>query len=176
MRLIKSVYIYLPALVLGTVLAFGDFALAAGPTVSNKAETGRVKSYREWKSDLVQEALTRVTLTKTQRELSKKKDPNLGRSQGGTESASGVATERLEAQLQVDQNELETVRNFSMTDYLAGYLMKMQNKKAAFKEVAGKLTADEIVELMAAYANSVFGAHSADFVPNATSSADDRVR
>jgi hypothetical protein len=176
MGLKKAAFLYLPALVLLASVTVSISAAAAPAMAINKSESGRIKTYREWKSDLVQEALARVTATKTQREISRNRDPNLARNQGGMESASGLAIERLEAQLQADQNELETARNFSVTDYLAGYLMKVQNKKAAFKEVAAKLTADEIVELMSAYANTAFGAHSADFAPSANSSAEDRVR
>ena len=67
-------------------------------------------------------------------------------------------------------------KDLSVTDYFVGYLTKMQDKKAAFNEVAGKLTAEEVAELMSAYANSVFGAHNPEMPPSASNISADRVR
>jgi hypothetical protein len=57
-----------------------------------------------------------------------------------------------------------------------GYLTKIHDKKSAFKEVAGKLSPEEVAELMNAYANSVFGAHSSDLPASATNTAKDGAR
>jgi hypothetical protein len=67
-------------------------------------------------------------------------------------------------------------KDLSVTDYFVGYLTKLQDKKAAFNEVAGKLTAEEVAELMAAYANSVFGTHTSDLAPSANDLSSDRLR
>jgi hypothetical protein len=156
------------------VLAAGPYALRSSASLG--ASDTKIKSYREWKSERVQDALQRVTVTKTQLEITKSKDPNLSQQKGSMESGTSLALERLENQLQVDQNFLETTKNFSVTDYLAGYLMKVQNKKAAFNEVAGKLSSDEIAELMSAYATSAFGKPSSDLGPSANSTVEDHVR
>lgn len=145
----------------------------AAPAVNTDS---RVKSYREWKSEKVQEALVKVTSTKTQIELAKSKDPNMAHRKSATEAVSGVSLEKLEDQLSTDQNALDLARDLSVTDYFAGYLSKLPDKKAAFSEVAGKLTPDEVAELMAAYANSVFGTHAADMPPSAISVSAEHIR
>ena len=99
-------------------------------------------------------------MSKTKIQLAKYKDPNLARRNSGLEAISGVNTANLENQLQQDQSILEMAKDLSVTDYFVGYLTKIQDKKAAFNEVAGKLTSDEVAELMTAYANSVFGTHT----------------
>lgn len=165
-----------------TLFAFAWFALAfcvqatavenfrqvrtsvAAPTAPQEV---RIKSYREWKSEKVQEALTRVISTKTQLQIAKNKDPNLAHRKG-TEAVSGTALEKLEEQLADEQNSLEIARDLSVSDYFAGYLNRVPNKKAAFTEVALKLTPEEVAELMAAYANSVFGARTSELPPSAS--------
>jgi len=139
-------------------------------------DAAKIKSYREWKSEKVQEALGRVTVTKTQIQVAKSKDPNLARRKGGLEAKFAVEITPLEDQLKEDQSTLEMAKDLSVTDYFVGYLTKMQNKKAAFNEVAGKLTAEEVAELMSAYANSVFGSHNPEIPPSAANLSADRVR
>jgi len=144
---------------------------------SNATESAKTKSFREWKSEQVHDALSRVTATKTKIQLAKSKDPNLARRKaGGLEAISGTNTENLETQLQQDQSILEMAKDLSVTDYFVGYLIKIQNKKAAYNEVAGKLTSEEVAELMTAYANSVFGSHTSELAPSATDLSSDRVR
>ncbi len=48
----------------------------------------------------------------------------------------------------------------TVADYFAGYLTKQRNQAQAIKEVSGRLSPDEVAELMTIYANSVFGSHS----------------
>jgi hypothetical protein len=153
-----------------TLLFFGVRVFSAEAPVAPKA-----KSYREWKSEKVQEAISRVTQTKTQIEVAKSKDPNLVR-RTKTEARSGVDLEKLESQLQEDQSDLDMAKDLSVTDYFVGYLTKVQNKKAAFTEVAGKLTAEEVAELMSAYANSVFGSHPPEMAPSANNVSTERIR
>lgn len=139
-------------------------------------ETHKTKSFREWKSEKVQDALGKVTVTKTKIQIAKTKDPNLNRRKTTLEAASGANSETLEEQLEQDQATLEMAKDLSVTDYFVGYLTKLQDKKAAFNEVAGKLTAEEVAELMAAYANSVFGTHASDLAPSASVLTGDRVK
>ncbi|HEY8271188.1 MAG TPA: hypothetical protein VIG33_09900 [Pseudobdellovibrionaceae bacterium] len=150
--------------------------LGASAVVAIPPESPKVKSFREWKSEKVQNALARVTAAKTKIQVVKSKDPNLDRNKANIEANSGANTETLETQLQQDQSTLEMAKDLSVTDYFAGYLTKLQDKKSAFNEVAGKLTAEEVAELMAAYANSVFGTHSPDLPPSANDISSDRIR
>lgn len=151
------------------------FAICAQANVG-APEVSKTRSYREWKSEKVQEALGKVTMTRTKIQLAKSKDPNLGRRKAALEATSGANSENLEVQLQQDQSTLEMAKDLSVTDYFVGYLTKLQDKKAAFNEVAGKLTADEVAELMSAYANSVFGSHSSEIPPSANDLSSERVK
>lgn len=145
-------------------------------TLLGKDAGAGVKSYREWKSERVQVAQVRVTSLKNQIENRKAvraaivqgTDPNLQKMRG-TEAVSSTdyMVERLERQLKIEQFSLELAQDLSVTDYFAGYLTKVQNKKSAFQEVAGKLSAEEVAELMNAYANSVFGSQASDLPASA---------
>ncbi|QDK36186.1 hypothetical protein [Bdellovibrio sp. NC01] len=143
--------------------------------VATTAQAAHVKSYREWKHELVLDAQNRVTIIKTQIETRKALrtaamgvDPNMARTRGLEAVASrDLALEKLEKDLREEQYDLDVANDLTVTDYFVGYLTKVQNKKAAFQEVAGKLSPEEVAELMTAYANSVFGAHAADLPASA---------
>lgn len=157
-------------------------ALQAAAPVAPAAP--HVKSYREWKHELVVDAYGKITTLKAQIENRKQSravaqgmDPNLGKSRGLEAIASrDLALERLEKDLRAEQYDLEVANDLTVTDYFVGYLTKVQNKKAAFQEVAGKLSPDEVAELMTAYANSVFGAHAADLPASAANVAKEPVK
>lgn len=136
-----------------------------------------VQSYKEWKMARVQGSQTRIVSIKNQIDnrkavraaIAQGVDPNLQRTKGTLEAASTAdyTVEKLERQLKAEQYNLELAQDLSVTDYFAGYLTKVQNKKSAFAEVAGKLSPEEVAELMNAYANSVFGAHASDLPASA---------
>ncbi|MBX2987994.1 MAG: hypothetical protein KF802_08850 [Bdellovibrionaceae bacterium] len=107
-----------------------------------------VKSYREWKNTQVSEAKGRYETVKN-RLNHHKHDPGARRQK--------PATHRLEAQVYREKVAVETAQELTVSDYFAGYLAKMSNKNSVYKEVAGKLSPEEVAELMSAYANSVFG-------------------
>ncbi|WP_413289582.1 hypothetical protein [Bdellovibrio sp. HCB337] len=173
MHLKKQLPVWLFTLICATSL---EVCAVASATTSPTHESVKTKSFREWKSEKVQDALTRVTVTKTKIQIAKSKDPNVARRKAGIEASSGTNSESLETQLQQDQSILEMAKDLSVTDYFVGYLTKVQDKKAAFNEVAGKLTAEEVAELMAAYANSVFGSHTSEMPPSAQDLSSDRIR
>lgn len=134
-----------------------------------------VKSYREWKTEKVSQASVRVSSLKAQLDNNKKApgiDPNLAmnRTKAHLEGTPGkdIANDRLERMLRAEQYDLDLAKDLSVTDYFVGYLTKVQDKKAAFQEVAGKLSPEEVAELMTAYANSVFGAHQSDLPASAS--------
>lgn len=158
---------------------------AQAPTAATAAATtAHVKSYREWKHELVLDAQNRVTVIKTQIETRKALrtaamgvDPNMARARGLEAVASrDLALEKLEKDLREEQYDLDVANDLTVTDYFVGYLTKVQNKKAAFQEVAGKLSPEEVAELMTAYANSVFGAHAADLPASAANISKDPVK
>ena len=156
------------------VLPLIAFCMLAASLGQARAE---VKSYREWKTERVQNAQQRISSVKNQIDNRKAvklaiaahgTDPNLAVKAGGKDSVEAASSsdymvEKLERQLRDERYSLELAKDLSVTDYFVGYLTKVQNKKSAFNEVAGKLSAEEVAELMNAYANSVFGAQSADF-------------
>lgn len=145
-------------------------------TVLSMEVGAQVKSYREWKIDRVQQAQGKVTSVKAQIDAKKASrsqalgmDPNLAqKTQVEAVSTTDMSVERLERQLRAEQYDLEVAKDLSVTDYFVGYLTKVQDKKSAFNEVAGKLSPEEVAELMAAYANSVFGADTADLPTSAS--------
>lgn len=149
----------LPLLAFWLVTAFANHVGAVEPL--------KAKSYREWKSEKVQEAIGRVIITKTQIQVAKYKDPNLAMRKSSLEAKPAIDLSLLEEQLNEDQTTLEMAKDLSVTDYFVGYLTKLHDKKAAFNEVAGKLTAEEVAELMSAYANSVFGSHTSEMPASA---------
>ncbi|WP_041576745.1 hypothetical protein [Bdellovibrio bacteriovorus] len=168
MRLIK----YLPLVAFWSLTAF---------TMKAGAE---VKSYREWKTERVQQAQVKVTTLKTQIDARKGirlaaagTDPNMVH-RGGLEAVASqdISVEKLERELREEIYDLEVAKDLSVTDYFVGYLTKVQDKKTAFNEVAGKLSPEEVAELMTAYANSVFGAHSSDLPVSANNFGKDGIK
>lgn len=143
-------------------------------------QANAVQTFKEWKSSQVLDAQGKIVRLRQQLEIRKAKapvrrdlaikDPNLVlvKSQS-TEAASGVdaQTEKLEKMLREELYDLEVAQDLTVSDYFAGYLTKLQDKKSAFNEVAGKLSPEEVAELMTAYANSAFGSHT----PTAPASA-----
>lgn len=143
-----------------------------------------VKSYREWKTEKVQSAQGSVTSVKAQIDAKKQNrgiaqgtDPNMAQRSGmEAVAAQDISIEKLERLLKNEQYDLEVAKDLSVTDYFVGYLTKVQDKRSAFNEVAGKLSAEEVAELMMAYANSVFGAHSADLPVSAANVGKESIK
>jgi hypothetical protein len=100
-----------------------------------------VKSYREWKTAMVDAAELRVQKIKNnleqQRQVSGTNlDPN------------------LKNQLSKEQLQAALASELTINDYFVGYLNKQANLQHAIKGVAGKLNDEEVAELMSAYAYS----------------------
>jgi hypothetical protein len=112
-------------------------ALKITPAIIQKINSA--KSYSEWKNSMVDAAELRVqkiklTLEQQRQSVSANADPNL-RNQ--------LSKEQLQATLATE---------LTISDYFVGYLNKQSNMQDAIKSVAGKLSADEVAELMSAYA------------------------
>ena len=103
-----------------------------------------VLSYREWKNLKIQESKNKI------RSLKEKinPDPNL------------KINDKMEAGLNQDLEQeilnLSITNDLGISDYFVGYLTKQSSVKTAIKEVSVKLSADEVAELMSAYAEHFF--------------------
>ncbi len=161
-------------------------AFIALSSLGNGADA--IQSYREWKTGRIQEASVKIFSIKTQleskkveknmkRDVAQGKDPNLALSKSATEARiADIQIDKMEKLLQQELYSLDLAKDLTVSDYFAGYLTKIQNKKAAFSEVAGKLSPEEVAELMTAYANSVFGAHASDIPASATANGRESLK
>lgn len=102
-----------------------------------------VMSYREWKVSRIQEAESRLKDLKA-----KSKDPNLTQKMG---SEAGL-NEELQYEIELELTHLSLSNDLTISDYFVGYLTKQNSLNAAVKDVAGRLSSEEVAELMLAYA------------------------
>jgi hypothetical protein len=142
-----------PVLILGHAAGVVGLKAAVVPAPVNMS----VQSYKEWKAQKIHEVQNRVDwlqqrLDLKKIELAQKKVPHKTEAQLSQE----LGIEVTENQLKSDVYVLEMARDLTVSDYFAAYLTKQGHKKEAFKEVAGKMSPDEVAELMNAYANSMF--------------------
>lgn len=128
-----------------TVFGFLNLGFALPSTAS---KVSLFRSYKEWKQDRIQEANQKLSATRTKIE-SKKQDPNLLKTQGMQGTVPEV--DRLNKQLRGEEMALELAEDLTVADYFVGYINRLQDRKAAIQEVAGKMTAEEVAELMSAY-------------------------
>ncbi len=97
------------------------------------------KSYREWKNSMVGAAEERVQKIKLSLEQQRK--------------VSGANTDpNLKNQLSKEQFQATIASELTISDYFVGYINKQQDSDEAIKAIAGKLSSDEVAELMSAYA------------------------
>lgn len=141
------------------------------------------KSYREWKNEQIQDVQGKISVIKVQldhkkqsRNVAQGTDPNLSMNNKRGTEAGEPSVEKLEKELQEEQYDLDVAKDLTVTDYFVGYLTTVDNKKAAFHEVAGKLSPEEVAELMTAYANSVFGARTTDLPASAANLPKDNIK
>jgi len=119
---------------LSLVLLLPSLGYAGGAPVDG------LKSYRVWKSEKVQTALSQVL---SSRELLLK-----------AKAFQGKDIENLQRQLSQLEWNLEVAKDLSVTDYFALYLSQSTSRDR-FKTAAGKFTPQEVAELMEAYANAL---------------------
>lgn len=138
-------------LVFGALSAFSVPSFATTP-VPNSSPTPSALSFREWKQsrmDHIQGKIENLRLQIGQQKRQISGDPNL-KSAGTTEA--GMPKE-LQAELETEQQALALTRELTISDYFVGYLTKQPSVEGAIKQVAGRLTPDEVAELMTAYAH-----------------------
>ncbi|MFP5518351.1 MAG: hypothetical protein ACLGGX_00480 [Bdellovibrionia bacterium] len=124
----------------------------------NKQST--FKSYREWKTEKVAEIQNRIQNLSLQKDLIKRSKVLASKTEAGLTIETQV--ENIDRQLRQESMKMSLAQDLSVSDYFVGYLTKVDNKGAAIKEISGRLSAEEVAELMNAYANSVFGTQNQD--------------
>lgn len=142
-------------------------AQALTPTIitqplSKPLARASLQSFSEWKTQKVQEVQARIELLKSQRDVKKTvlmQKLTVGKTEAQLSRELGL--NQIENQLKADVYSLEMARDLTVSDYFAAYLTKQDHKKEVFKEVAGKMTAEEVADLMDAYANSMFSTQGA---------------
>lgn len=140
-------------LLMFAALCIGQFAVAAA--VPAAPVPSEVKSFREWKQSRIQEQEQRIQALKERLGPHRSfatDDPNLVRTAG----AEGGLQKELQQQLTVEQESLAITRDLSISDYFVGYLTKQASLDSAIKQVSGRLTPEEVAELMSAYAQHFF--------------------
>ena len=122
----------------------------------------QMKSFREWKAEQIQQSQQKVSSLQGQIVLAKSQKAIRALANSSKKTEAGLLADpqinSLEKDLQREEVTFELTQNLSVADYFSNYLSKAQDRKSAFKEVAAKLTPEEVAELMTAYANSVIGA------------------
>ena len=119
------------------------------------------KSFREWKIGMAAVAQDRIKQTqalilqKQRQAASAPQDPNLSLKATGEAGLNQNLLE-LQQQAEKDQYQLSIAKDLTISDYFVGYLTKQKDLAAAIKEVSGRLSPEEVSELMYAYANNFF--------------------
>lgn len=123
--------------------------------VAQTAPVASVKSYREWKQSKITEAENRL------KNLKENVLRSRGLSLNATEAGLSTSLQRM-----LDNEELQfaMAQDLTITDYFIGYLARQKSLQQAIKEVSGKLSADEVAELMTAYADNFFASKPAPTV------------
>lgn len=126
--------------------------------VTPLAPPSNIKSYLEWKNSKISEIENRVKslrekmVSQAVARTTNSKDPNLANK---SKTEAGL---RVDLQDQLDQEllNLSISRDLSISDYFVGYLTKQPSLDTAIKDVSGRLTAEEVAELMEAFAQYFF--------------------
>ncbi len=100
-----------------------------------------VLSYREWKNSKISEAQLRIKNIKEKIIV----DPNMPIKNSGTEAG-------LSKELEREILNLSVTQDLTISDYFVGYLTRQSSLETAIKDVSPRLTAEEVAELMSAFA------------------------
>ncbi|MBC7420946.1 MAG: hypothetical protein H7328_09470 [Bdellovibrio sp.] len=119
-----------------------------------------VKSYREWKASMVTEAEARLKTTReiilSKRRGAASKDPNLAAGNSNLESGLNNDLQTMHSKFEKESLQLSMAHDLTISDYFVGYLTKQRELDKAIREVSSRLSAEEVAELMSAYANNFF--------------------
>ncbi len=101
--------------------------------------SAQFKTYREWKNTMVGAAELRIQ--KTKQSLEKQR-----------QSAGAGLDPNLKNQLSKELFQASIASELTINDYFIGYLNKQNNLQQAIQSLAGKLSDEEVAELMSAHA------------------------
>lgn len=123
--------------------------------------TSQYKSFHEWKNSMVSSAETKARQTQDaimlkQRSSASTTDPNLAGGKGTSEGGLSSQLQQMQFQLEKDEYQVSIAKELTISDYFVGYLTKQKDLKAAISDVSGRLTPEEVAELMSAYATNFF--------------------
>lgn len=136
-----------------------------------------VQSFGEWKEQKIHEVQLEVEALQAKVEANKVDTLS---TKGGEKVKSTSALDlnlvQLKNQLINKTYSLEMAKELTVADYFAAYLTKLDNKKESFKEIAAKMTAEEVADLMSAYANAMFSSQGSSAAPQGLNAPFDRVK
>lgn len=169
--IVKLYVISICTFLLFNVSAYSTTLSAAKPANigAREAASFQFKSFREWKLGMIYSAEMQLKQSTgaiaLKQRLSASADPNLA-AKNTAESGLNPHLVELQKQAEKDKYQLAITRDLTISDYFVGYLTKQKDMAAAISEVSGRLSPEEIAELMAAYANNFFSSKSSmDTVP-----------
>ncbi len=136
-----------------------------------------VQSFGEWKEQKIHAVQLEVEALQARIEANK---ADASSTKGGEKVKSTTAPDpslmQLKNQLINKTYSLEMAKELTVADYFAAYLTKLDNKKESFKEIAAKMTAEEVADLMSAYANAMFSGQGSSAAPQGLNAPFDRVK
>ncbi|MCC2680012.1 MAG: hypothetical protein K0R29_2588 [Pseudobdellovibrio sp.] len=106
-----------------------------------------IQSFREWKTSKISEAEVKIKIIKDKIGAG---DPNYN--WNPTDKMEAGVHSSLIVQLEKEELNLSNLKDLGISDYYVGYLLKQSSLDDAIHSVSGKLTAEDIAELMRAYA------------------------
>ena len=153
------------------------YVLTEGTTLVLKEKADSLQSYKEWKTQKIQQLQThanwlKASLEYRKNQISQKK--SLTKTEAQLSQEMGLI--QLQSQFKDDMLSLEMANELTVSDYFAAYLTKQKNKKEAFKQVAGKMSPEEVADLMSAYANSAFLSQGISAPAQGSDVTDDKVK
>jgi hypothetical protein len=143
---------------LASNFAFGALVIQAAPLNTpvhpavQPTQSLETKSYREWKMMRIQESESRVKILKD----NFLKTKTAASAQTSTEAGLNSDLRQMAVMLDKEELQLSLTKDLTISDYFVGYLTKQKSLPMAIKEVSGRLSSDEVAELMTAYANNFF--------------------
>ncbi len=142
-----------------------------GQDTKTKGQT-TLKSFREWKDERIQESAVKLNVTKAQFNIQRNIKPVAAK----TEATIGgdISLIKLENQMRLDLISLELAKDLTVADYFVGYVSKIHDRKNSMNEIAGKMSTEEVAEMMNAYVQSIFGFADGESPKTATNQETDK--
>lgn len=124
-----------------------------------------IKNYKEWKTAMIIDSENRIknlkeSLNKNRQTANiNSADIAIANSEGGLSKdlnqKINQSVNHLQILVEKEEQQLSVAKELSISDYFVGYLTKQKSLSNAIKDVSGRLSADEVAELMQAYAELI---------------------